>query len=77
MVFQSQGNHPGVISTVKKVLAGKSVPGLRVGVYLIDPKTAGMWIDLGVDFFPCSNDYYVMANAYQPIQKDTTSHPSL
>ena len=74
MGFLGQGNHPEVIAAVKRiVLAGKSVPGLKVGIYLIDPKTAGMWIDLGVDFFLCSIDYRVMANAYQAIQKEMTS----
>jgi len=77
MGFHGQGNHPEVIAAVKKIVsAGKKIPGLKIGVYLIDPKTAGMWIDLGVDFFLCSIDYRVMANAYQSIQKEMTSIPS-
>ena len=77
MGFHGQGNHPEVIAAVKKIVsAGTKIPGLKIGVYLIDPKTAGMWIDLGVDFFLCSIDYRVMANAYQSIQKEMTSIPS-
>ncbi|MEI8402919.1 MAG: aldolase/citrate lyase family protein [Alcaligenaceae bacterium] len=74
MGLHGQGNHPRVLEAIKKVVsAAKQVQGLKVGVYLTDPQTASQWIDLGVDFFLCSIDYRIMANAYKKLRNDLTS----
>lgn len=66
--LHGQGDHPRVVATVRRVVeAAKAVPGLKVGVYLVDVDAAPMWTDLGVDFFLCSIDYRIMARAFQQL----------
>jgi 4-hydroxy-2-oxoheptanedioate aldolase len=66
--LHGQGNHPQVIAAARRVVqAAKAVPGLKVGVYLVEGADAAQWAGLGVDFFVCSIDYRVMARAFRDL----------
>lgn len=69
-----QGNHPRVQAAIRRVVqAAKAVPGMKVGVYLVDADQAPEWAALGVDFFLCSIDYRVMARAFQQLHASLRS----
>lgn len=75
--LHGQGDHPRVVAAVRRVVeAAKAVPGLKVGVYLVDADSAPRWVDLGVDFFLYSIDYRVMARAFQQLHASLRSASS-
>ena len=43
------------------------MPGLKVGVYVVDADAAAMWAGMGVDFLLCSIDNRILARAYQQL----------
>ncbi len=74
MGLHGQGDHPRVFAAARRVVeAAKAVPGLKVGVYLVDADKASVWSDLGVDFFVCSIDYRVMGRAFQGLHASLRS----
>lgn len=68
MGLHGQGNHPKVIAAARRIVeAAKAVPGLKVGVYVVDAEAAAMWRGMGVDFLLCSIDNRILARAYQQL----------
>ena len=68
MGLHGQGNHPKVVAAARRVVeAAKAVPGLKVGVYVVDADAAAMWAGMGVDFLLCSIDNRILARAYQQL----------
>ncbi|MDP3137432.1 MAG: aldolase/citrate lyase family protein [Burkholderiaceae bacterium] len=66
MGLHGQGSHPRVVAAARRVVeAAKAVPGLKVGMYVVDADAAAMWADLGVDFLLCSIDNRILARAYR------------
>lgn len=61
-----QLDHPEVTTAVDRVVAAaKRRPGMKLGVYLIDPQAALGWTERGADFFVYSIDYRVLARGYE------------
>lgn len=73
-----QHEHPEVLSSLERVIeAAKAKPSVKVGMYIVEPRAAERWRDLGVDFFLMSIDYRVLARAYAAAVEELRGAPAV
>lgn len=75
--LHGQHEHPRVLESLERVIeAVRAKPTVKIGMYLVEPRSAERWRELGVDFFLMSIDYRVLSRAYTAAVEELRGTPA-
>lgn len=75
--LHGQHEHPLVVASLERVIEAVAArPNVKTGMYLVEPRSAERWRELGVDFFLMSIDYRVLSRAYAAAVEELRGAPA-